>query len=142
MNSNWTDLICHPVAVPERAGLRRFAFVIAGATAILFGGLFPWLLDTGIAIWPFCLAAALVLWGVARPESLRQPYIFWIRIGLLINRFTAPMILLIVFYGIITPIGVLRRLRRDPLDRQFDRRADSYRKPLRKTTRENLEKPF
>ena len=142
MNSNWTDLIHRPVDVPNRAGLRRSAFIVAGSTIVLFGGLIPQLLGTHIVFWPLGLALVLFIWGLLAPRSLRKPYVVWIRLGMFIGQLTTPIVLAVLFYGIILPVGVLRRLIGDPLDKRFDSQAESYRKKLPEAPRNNLEKPF
>ena len=142
MSSNWTDLASRPVEVPGRTGLRRFAFVLAAFIAALFGGLFPWLLDSGIPFWPFALALVLVVWGLLGPASLSTPYIAWVRLGLILNRVTAPLILFILFFGMITPVGLVRRLFGDPLGKRFEPGATTYRKRLNGAPPQSLENPF
>ena len=142
MSSNWTDLLRHPVEVPGRTGLRRFAFALATVIAVLFGGLLPWLLDSGTAFWPFGLALVFVVWGLLGPASLGKPYIAWVRLGLILNRITAPLILFVLFFGMITPVGLVRRLFGDPLGKRFERGAATYRKPLNEAPPHSLENPF
>ncbi len=133
------------VAIPEldAAGLRRFAFVTGGIVAVLFGLGFPWLLDFAIPLWPWVLAGVLAAWGLIAPASLRPVYRGWMRFGLVMNRIVSPVVLGAVFFLVICPVGILMRLLgRDPLSRELDRAAESYRVSSRKPSRESMERPY
>lgn len=133
----------HPIPELDRKGLREFAFVTGGIVAVLFGLFFPWLLDTRMPLWPWLITGVLVVWGLAAPMSLQPVYRGWMKFGLLLSRVTTPLILGIVFYGLILPMGLVMRLfGRDPMARRFDDRAESYRVQHPKRARENMERPF
>jgi hypothetical protein len=64
------------------------------------------------------------------------------KFGLLMSKVTTPLIMGIVFFLVITPMGVLRRLfGKDSLVRRFENTA-SYRVPSAKPPAKNLERPF
>jgi hypothetical protein len=127
----------------DAAGLRRFGLTMAIAVAVIFGALLPFLFDRAIPYWPFLLAGALLAWSVAVPQTLNLIYRPWMRLGLIMNRITSPIIMGVVFFLIITPVSLLMKLiRRDPLARGFDQSLKSYRKESRKPPRAGLERPF
>ena len=131
--------------IPEldRRGLRQFALSTSAIIAVLFGLFFPWLLAINFPIWPWIVAGVLAGWGLAAPASLRPVYRGWMRFGLLLNRITTPIILGILFFFIITPIGALMRMfRRDAMARSFDEEAKSYRVPSTKRPKSHMERPF
>ena len=133
----------HPIPELDRKGLREFAFVTGGILAVLFGLLFPWLLGSSYPLWPWVVAGLLALWGIVAPHSLQPVYRGWMKFGLLLSRVTTPLILGIVFYGMILPMGLVMRLfGRDPMARRFDEQAESYRVQHPKRPRENVERPF
>jgi hypothetical protein len=124
-------------------GLREFAFVTAGLFAGLFGVFLPWLFKAAYPAWPWLLGAGLAAWGGLAPRTLRPLYRTWMKFGLLLNRITTPLVLGLVFYLVVFPIGLIMRLTgRDPMTRRFDDSADSYRVMSRKPQRENAERPF
>ena len=134
----------HTVQIPELdgKGLREFAFVTGAIVAGLFGLLLPWLFDAGLPIWPWIIFGVLALWGLILPKSLRPVYHGWMRFGLFMSRITTPLILGIVFYLIISPIGLIRRtFGTDPLRRDLDD-ADSYRVPSKRAPADHLKRPF
>ena len=130
--------------IPEldRKGLREFALVTSGVLVGLFGLLLPWLFNLGWPIWPWILAAVLSVFGFAAPMALRPVYRLWMRFGLVLSRITTPIIMGLVFFLMITPIGLIRRLfSSDPMARNFHH-GDSYRVPREKTPAKNMERPF
>jgi hypothetical protein len=136
----------HLIPELDRKGLREFGLVTGGIVAGLFGVFFPWVFDRAIAdwpTWPWIVFAVLGLWGLVAPMSLRPVYHYWMRFGLLLSRVTTPLIMSLVFFLVITPFGLVRRVfgRTDPMERKFADQA-SYRVPSRKAPTKNLEKPY
>ncbi|MFQ5634968.1 MAG: SxtJ family membrane protein [Gammaproteobacteria bacterium] len=132
----------HPIPELDRKGLREFGLVTGGVVAGLFGLFFPWLLERAWPLWPWIVFGVLGVWGLVAPMSLRPIYRGWMRFGLLLSKVMTPLIMGIVFFGVITPVAILMKLfGKDPLSREFDA-ADSYRVPARKAPPENLEKPY
>ncbi len=133
----------HEIPKLDRKGLREFAFVTGGIVAVLFGLFCPWLLESGTPLWPWVVAGVLAVWGLAAPMSLQPVYHGWMKFGLVLSRITTPLILGVVFYGLILPMGLVMRLMgRDPMARRFDDAADSYRVQHPKPPRKNVERPF
>lgn len=123
-------------------GLREFGLTTGGILAALFGLFFPWLLARPVPRWPWVIAAILVAWALAAPASLRPVYRGWMKLGLLLGRITTPLIMGAVFFLVVTPMGIARRLLgKDTLARRFDEAA-SYRLPSHKGKAKDLENPF
>jgi hypothetical protein len=93
---------------PRRGSDRAFGLVFAGVSAVL--GIAPQLHGGAVRLWS--LGLALLLLGVAllRPKSLGPFNAVWFRFGILLSSITLPLLLAIVFYGVLTPIALLRRL--------------------------------
>ncbi len=113
------------------------AMVVKGASDRAFGLTFAVLLAllAGISVWragsswPYTLAAAVIiaLIAVTRPAVLAPLNRGWINFGRLANRVTTPIVLGLLFYLMITPIGLIMRLAgKDPLRLKGDREALSY----------------
>jgi saxitoxin biosynthesis operon SxtJ-like protein len=83
--------------------------------------------------------AAIVLWvvgasagltGLIRPSLVRLLYVTWMGVTYPIGFVVSNLLLAMVFYLVITPVGLLMRLGgRDPMTRRFDRSAGSYWEP-------------
>ena len=131
--------------IPEldQQGLRRFGFVTGAIVAVLFGLALPLVLRHPWPVWPWVLLALLAALGLAAPALLRPVYRTWMRFGHAMGRVTTPLILALAFFLVISPLGLLRRLlRRDPIERGFDRSAASYRISSVRREARSLERPF
>ncbi len=61
------------------------------------------------------------------PRSLAPFNRLWTKLGLVLHEITAPIVLGLIFYLCITPVGFLMRLfGTDPLRRRYDPEAKSY----------------
>ncbi|WP_119418723.1 hypothetical protein [Desertibaculum subflavum] len=79
--------------------------------------------------WPYALAAAAVFAGLALavPGLLGPLNRLWLRFGLLLHHVINPLVMGLLFFGVITPMGVAARLiGKDFLRLRFDRQAKSY----------------
>ena len=133
----------HPIPELDRKGLREFGLVTGAIVAGLFGLFFPWLLERAWPLWPWVILGALWLLALLAPSWLKPIYRGWMRFGLLASRVTTPLILSIVFFLIVSPMAVVKRLfGRDAMARRFDQAAESYRVPSKRPPVNNLEKPF
>ena len=130
-------------SAPTRKELRDFGLLTGALTAGLFGLLFPLLRRHPLPTWPWIVAAALVLPALAWPPALRYVHRVWVRIGLLLGWINTRIILTILFFLVIVPMGlVMRALGRDPVARKLDPQASSYRVPSKIRSRESMERPF
>jgi hypothetical protein len=132
----------HEIKDLDRKGLREFGLTTGAIIAVLFGLFFPWLIEQPIPRWPWIIAGVLAAWGLLAPLTLQPVYRGWMKFGILLSRITTPIIMGIVFFLVVTPMGIVRRLSNsDSLARHFDKTA-SYRVPSPKPPAKNLEKPF
>ena len=123
----------HDIPELDRAGLRQFGWTFGIAIVVIFGLFFPWLLDLAWPYWPWYLAAPLWLLAFLYPPWLRGIYRVWMRFGLLASKVMTPLVLGIVFFVMISPMAVIRRLfGKDPLQRKLDAEKQSYRRPVAK----------
>lgn len=105
----------HAVSPIDEAALNFFFGITL--TVFLFAiSLFPLLQGRGIRIWAVCAAVVVLAASYFCPVVLVPFRKVWQRFGLLIQRITQPLILGMVFYVFITPVGVIMRcLGKDPL---------------------------
>jgi hypothetical protein len=128
---------------PSRAELRRFGLVTGGALLVLLGCLLPWLLKRPFPRWPWALGASLAAVALIAPNTLRIIHVPWMRLALLINRITTPLIAGAIFFLVILPVGwIMRRAGNDPMARRLERDAPSYRVASRVSPPSSMERPF
>ena len=79
-------------------------------------------------IWPtFFLAVIFYLLALLNPLVLKPVHFVLMRFGLVTSWIITRFLLLVIFYSLFTPLGlIIRLLGRDPLDRKIDRGKESY----------------
>ena len=135
--------IDHRIPELDRKGLREFGLTSGAAVVAIFGVFFPWILDLAWPAWPWFIAAPLWALALIQPLWLRRIYRAWMHFGLLASRVMTPLVLGIVFFAMISPMAMVRRLMgKDPLQRTLDPNQKSYRVQSVKSPKEKLERPF
>ncbi len=135
--------IVHEIPELDRKGLREFGLTTGAAIVLIFGAFFPWVLDLNWPRWPWLVAAPFWLLALVQPLWLGVVYRVWMRFGLLAGRVMTPLVLGIVFFVMISPMALIRRLMgNDPMKRSFNPNKKSYRVKSVKSPSEKLERPF
>lgn len=127
----------------DKKGYRNFAITLGGIVAVLFGLFFPWVFEGRFPLWPWLFMLTLVVWGGLAPMTLRFVYRGWMKLGILLSKVTTPLVLGIVYYGVIMPTGLIARLfRSDPLRRNCQQGGESYRIESQQRSHQHMENPF
>lgn len=96
---------------------RKFAFTLAPAFMAL-GALVWWRGEPRIAMALAGIGALLAMAGLIIPGRLGPVERAWMGMARAISKLTTPIFLGIVYYGVMTPMGLLRRtIGRNPLRR-------------------------
>ena len=92
----------------ETSSDRSFGFVFTGALSLLAAYL-AW---KGSAWWPLPLPPALVflILALVQPKLLAPLNRAWTRFGLLLGAIVAPIVMGVIYFGLITPMALLARL--------------------------------
>lgn len=129
---------------PTPQELRKFGLVMAAAIAVVFGGVLPWLFGRPWPRWPFVVAAAFVVLALALPRALAPVQRGWLRFGHALGAFNSRLVLSLVFFVVVAPLGLVMRLfGKDPIARRRDPAATTYRivSPVNDDPKA-MEKPF
>ncbi|MFC1480174.1 SxtJ family membrane protein [Candidatus Omnitrophota bacterium] len=124
--------------------LRQFGIVL-GIILGIFGGIHLLKGHANAYPWFFAFALGALIVGVFLPQLLRPVFIVFTKVAHAIGWFNTRVILMLLYYLILTPIGLVMRLfRNDPLNRKIDKDAQSYWIKTSEATaiKENLEKQF
>ena len=110
----------------EGSSDRTFGIVFAVVFAII--GLWPLLGEPAPPRWwSLGVGAVFLILAFVLPRVLAPLNRLWLRFGLLLHRIVNPIVLGAMFYVVITPVGLLRRLiSRDPLSLRRDSARSSY----------------
>ena len=94
-------------------------FLIIALLPLAFGGTLRW--------WSLIVSGLVAVVTIAAPTLLTIPNRLWLRFGLLVHRVISPVVLAIMFYMIVTPMGLLMRVfAKDNLRLRCDAAAESY----------------
>ena len=111
--------------MPEGSSNRGFGLVFAAFFLII--ALLPLLQGHGVRLWAAGISLAFGGVALAIPTILAPLNRLWTRFGLLLHGIVSPVALAILFYGVVTPTGlIMRLLGKDPLRLRLDPSAPSY----------------
>ena len=86
----------------------------------------PILNEEKIRIWSIILAIIFIILGLKNSKLLTPLNILWFKFGILLGKIVSPLIMIIIFFFVVTPIGLLMRiLNKDLLNLKFNNK-DSY----------------
>ena len=124
MATDFNELKSH--APPVAPGSERsFGLVGTGVFAIV--GLYPLLSGGPPRVWALGIAGAFLAAAFLWPAVLARPNRLWFRFGLLLHLVMSPVILGVLYFGVLSPMGLLMRLcGRDELRLRADRSAASH----------------
>ncbi len=124
--------------------LRRFGIVLAGMLTVL--GFINFLKARTVLSESFALSGGVVLiLALIMPNALKGIYGIFKKVAHAIGWFNTRVMLLAIYFLILTPIAVLMRMfGKDFLDKRIDKNADSYwiRRPVVMVSKERLERQF
>jgi hypothetical protein len=125
-----------------RAEGRRFGLTV-GAAFLLLSGLFWWRGHGQTAVVLSAIGGSLVLGGLAIPGRLGPVYHVWMKLALLLSKVTTPVFMGVVYFIVITPVGlVIRALRRNPLVRSSRQGSYWILRPPGASRRGDIERQF
>jgi len=128
----------------DNLGLRKFGLTTGAIIVVLFAFLFPWIFDmAAMPMWPWLIAGLLWVPALLIPRVLGPVYTTWMKIGHAIGWVNTRIILGVLFYALVLPMGLIMRLfGKDPMARKVDNSASSYRVKSVNSPKDRLEKPF
>ena len=110
-----------------RKQLRSFGLLVGGIFAVI--GFWPLLLrGAGYRLWALALALLLIAPALIYPPALKPFHKVWMKLGHVLGWINTRIILGVIFFAVVTPIGMIRRMfRKDSMGRQPNSTLDSYR---------------
>lgn len=119
-------MLDHQSNTEIKAGTERgFGFVFCAIFLIisampLLDGERPW-------IWAASVAVVFGVLAFLAPNLLKAPNLLWFKFSLVVGAIVSELVLALVYAFTIIPMGlVMRAIRGDPLQRNFDQTAESY----------------
>ena len=104
---------------------QTFGFVFAFVFVVI--GLFPLWGGEAPRIWSLVVAGFFLALAFIAPKRLAPLNFVWFKFGLLLHKIVSPLVMGLIFFGTVLPIGLLMRLfGKRPLDTDFDSAVRSY----------------
>jgi hypothetical protein len=115
-------------ANPTRRELRQFAGIWLPLFCVVAAAvLWRWGFAPGLAGFVAAAGIAIGIQGWLRPELFRPIFVGWMAAAYPIGWVVSHLALAILYFGVLTPIGLtLRLFGRDPMVRRWDRNAATY----------------
>lgn len=135
--------------VPNEKTLQHFGMIVGGIILL-------------ISLWPFLhhlvavafnhswfrlflglFGLGLIWFALSHPKDLETPYEYWMIVGDKLGWFNTRLILGIIFYGLITPLGfIMRTLGHDPLRLKTMPNETTFKEPMKQRNKDHFEKQF
>ena len=105
---------------------RSFGLTFAVVFAIV--GLLPLWRGGAPRGWALVVAAVVLTLALVWPRPLAPANRLWLRLGLLMHRVVNPVVMAVLYYGVVTPFGLVMRLFGAGLSRRlrYDPAATTY----------------
>lgn len=123
-----------------RRTLRRFGLTV-GTAFVVLGGISRLRGHGPVGLGLLAVGAILLVLAVILPQALRPIEKAWMGVAMVLSWINTRIILSVLFAVAFTPIGLVRRMLGDPLDRKFRDGRSTYwlpheRKPAGRVTYE------
>lgn len=112
---------------PTSKDLRQFGLLVGSVFAVV--GLWPLVFRSEPPrLWAMILGSLLIVLGGIVPQSLKQVHGGWMKIGHVLGAINTRIILGIIYYLLITPMGLVMRLMgKDSMHRTLAKETTTYR---------------
>ncbi len=112
---------------PSRKELKAFSIGLVIFGAIVGGIVYRHSEKATAAVTIIAITTTLGVIGFLAPALIRYVYVPWVVAAYPIGWTVSHLVMAAIFYGLITPMGLVMRLcGRDPMRRAFDRSAKTY----------------
>ena len=102
------------------------SFGIVFFIVFLLIALYPLLKGNDLRIWSLLISFIFLALGLINSKILTPLNRLWFKFGLLLGRFISPLIMGIIFFVVVTPIGIIMRLlKKDLLNLKYTKK-ESY----------------
>ena len=99
------------------------SFGVVFFIVFLLIGLYPLLKGNDLRIWSLVISFIFLALGLVNSKILTPLNRLWFKFGLLLGKFISPLIMGIIFFLVVTPIGIIMRLlKKDLLNLKYNKK--------------------
>lgn len=89
--------------------------------------LYPLLHNNTLRLIPLIISIFFLILGIKKSKLLTPLNILWFKFGLFLGKFFSPIILSLIFFVVVTPIGIFMKIiGKDVLSLRFSKNTDTY----------------
>ena len=86
--------------------------------------LYPLLKNNEIRYWSLILSLVFLILGLTNSKLLSPLNKLWFKFGIFLGKVVSPLVMGIIFFGVVTPIGILMRImKKDLLNLKFNKKS-------------------
>ena len=86
------------------------SFGIVFFIVFLLISIYPLINDEGLRIWSFVVSLIFLVLGIINSNILSPLNKLWFKFGILLGKIISPIIMAIIFFLVVTPIGLMMRI--------------------------------
>ena len=93
----------------------------------LIVSLWPLTHEGSIRIWSVIVSAVFLILGLINSRLLTPLNVLWFKFGMILGAVIAPIVMGIIFFLVVTPIGLLMNIMgKDLLNKRYSKKKESY----------------
>ena len=94
-------------------------FLVISLYSLTFGG--------GVAKWSLAVSIVFLILGLINSKILTPLNRLWFKFGILLGRIVSPIVMALIFFAVVTPIGlIMRLLRKDLLNLKYNKKKSYW----------------
>ena len=116
-------------------------FGVVFGVIFLIISLWPLKSSGDIIIWSLIISLIFFILGLLNSEILTPLHYLWLKFGFFLSKIVSPVIMFIIFFGLVSPIGIFMRLIGKDLVNLKKKPLDSYwinRKPAKQNMKDQF----
>ena len=114
------------------------SFGIVFFLVFLLISIYPLINQSEIRLWSLIISLIFLVLGITNSKFLTPLNKLWFRFGLFLGKIISPIIMGVIFFLVVTPIGLLMRLlKKDLLDLKFNNEKTYWIRKIDKNNRMN-----
>ena len=100
------------------------SFGIVFFIVFLLIALYPIIIGQNVRLWSLAISLVFLVLGIANSPILTPFNKLWFKFGILLGKIVSPLVMGIIFFLVVTPIGILMRiLNKDILNLKYNNKS-------------------
>ena len=93
----------------------------------LIVSLWPLIYEEPIRIWSVIISLVFLILGLMNSKMLTPLNLLWFKFGIILGTIVAPIVMGVVFFLVVTPIGLIMKIMgKDLLNKKYDKKKRTY----------------